>query len=278
MANNVGLEFAAKTDTGLVRSQNEDSIAISPMHGFAILADGMGGYNAGEVASSLATTVIKDCLEQGLSLLEGRQLDAPLHPHREFHQLMSDSIHHANLAILEAAHNEPRYGGMGTTVIAALVRHDRITIAHVGDSRAYRFRMGELEQITRDHSLLQEQIDAGMIDPEWAHFSQNRNLVTRAVGVGLEMEVEIHDHHIEPGDIYLLCSDGLSDMLRSKEIGDILTSQQTSLKQACDVLVQRANDNGGHDNISVILVRVQPTGVVVGGAGGLLGRIKRWVT
>lgn len=273
--NNVGLEFAAKTDTGLVRSQNEDAIATSPEHGFAILADGMGGYNAGEVASSIAVTVTRESLTDGLTRMQDAQSDSPRQRNRQTHRLVVDAMQRANSAILDAARDRPEYGGMGTTLVAAVFYFDKLTVAHVGDSRAYRFRDGKLEQITRDHSLLQEQIDAGLIAPEWARFSQQKNLVTRAVGVGPEMEVEIHDHVTQPGDIYLLCSDGLSDLLQDPEIRDILVDQQASLESASNALVQRANDNGGLDNISVILVRVCSTDTE---PKGLLDRVLDWVS
>jgi protein phosphatase len=186
---------------------------------------------------------------------------------------MVESIELANSAVIEAARAEPQYQGMGTTLVAAIFHNDKVTVAHVGDSRAYRLRQGELKQITRDHSLLQEQIDAGLISPEWARFSQNKNLVTRAVGVDPDMKVEIHDHPIEPGEIYLLCSDGLSDMLTDEEMCEILTGVG-SLQRACDELVHQANQNGGHDNISVILVRVQSH---TPPSGGLLGRFLSWL-
>ncbi|HEX7634614.1 MAG TPA: Stp1/IreP family PP2C-type Ser/Thr phosphatase [Noviherbaspirillum sp.] len=267
-------EFAAKTDTGLIRSHNEDSIAINPDYGFAILADGMGGYNAGEVASDIATSVLKDALEDGLKQLQSKH-ELRAHCDKQIHQLMIDSIQRANTAILHAADAEPEYAGMGTTLVAALFHEGKVTVAHVGDSRAYRLRQGTLEQITHDHSLLQEQIDAGLIAPEWARFSLNKNLVTRAVGVGFDMEVEIHDHDTEPGDVYLLCSDGLSDMLDVREIQGILKDCGAALEEACDTLVQRANDNGGRDNISVILIRIPANS---GASGNLFGRIMNWLT
>jgi serine/threonine protein phosphatase PrpC len=275
MANTVGLELASKTDTGRIRSKNEDAIALSLVHGIAILADGMGGYSAGEVASRIATDVLLESLENGLDRLESQMQDLLTTRGRQIQNLMVESIQRANSAIIEAARVEPEYQGMGTTLVAALFHNDKITVAHVGDSRAYRFRQGELTQITRDHSLLQEQIDAGLISPEWARFSQNKNLVTRALGVDPEMEVEIHDHPIEPGEIYLLCSDGLSDMLTDEEIHDTLILCGSALQTACDVLVQKANDNGGHDNISVILARVQSH---TAESGGLLGRFLNWLT
>lgn len=273
--NTIGLEFAGKTDTGLVRSQNEDAIAISPAYGFALLADGMGGYNAGEVASSMAIAVTRSGIEEGFKLLHGVQPEPARQRTRHIHQLVTESMQRANTTILEAARGEQEYSGMGTTLVTAVFHVDRLTVAHVGDSRAYRFRDGELEQITRDHSLLQEQIDAGLVAPEWARFSQHKNLVTRAVGVGPEMEIEIHDHLAKAGDVYLICSDGLSDLLQDHEIRDILRDQLASLDAASNALVQRANDNGGLDNISVILIRVCSTGTET---KSLLGRVLDWVS
>lgn len=269
-----GLEFAAKTDTGLVRSRNEDAVAVSPGCGFAILADGMGGYSAGEIASRIAVTVVGQALEDGLQRMQDQQGDSRTSRHRQIQQLLTDAIQKSNAAILDAARIEPQYSGMGTTVVVAAFHHDKIIVAHVGDSRAYRLRQGEIAQLTRDHSLLQEQIDAGLVSPEWARFSQNKNLVTRAVGVAPELSVEVHEHVAEPGDIYLLCSDGLSDMLLPEEIGGLLASSQKTLQHVCDDLVQRANDNGGHDNISAILIRVQSINAE---QPGLLERILGWV-
>lgn len=270
-----GLEFAAKTDTGLVRSQNEDAVAVSPAYGFALLADGMGGYNAGEVASSMAIDVARNTLEEGLARMSDEQPESSRQRLRQIHQLLTDSVQRANTAILEAARDRPECSGMGTTLVAAVFHFDRVSVAHVGDSRAYRYRDSTLEQITRDHSLLQEQIDAGLVSPEWARFSQNKNLVTRAVGVGPTMDVELHDHLTKAGDIYLLCSDGLSDLLPDNEICDVMTQEQAVLEEACDALVKRANDNGGVDNISVILIRVTSTGSET---KGLLGRMLDWVS
>jgi serine/threonine protein phosphatase PrpC len=275
MANTVGLELASKTDTGRVRSKNEDAIALNPKHGIAILADGMGGYSAGEVASRIATDVLLESLEDGMDRIQSQSQDLLTMRGRQIQNLMVDSIHRANFAVIEAARAEPEYHGMGTTLVAALFHNDKVTVAHVGDSRAYRFREGELTQITRDHSLLQEQIDAGLIDPEWARFAEHKNLVTRALGVDPEMEVEIHDHQTEPGEIYLLCSDGLSDMLTDEEMCDALNRYGSALQSACDELVQQANYNGGHDNISVILVKVQSNSAE---SIGLLGRFLNWLT
>jgi len=254
MAYHVELQIAAKTDTGLVRAHNEDSIALSPECGLAILADGMGGYNAGEVASSIATSTLKEAVEQQI---QSHGWNARANLSKYIQHLLVGSVERANTAILDAARAEPQFSGMGTTVVAAFFHHDKMTVAHVGDSRLYRLRRGVLTLMTRDHSLLQEQIDAGMIDAELARFSPNRNLITRAVGVDYTINVEIHDHQTQVGDTYLLCSDGLSDMLSMQEIAEILNTTISDLELTCDALVARANRNGGRDNTSVILVTVQ---------------------
>ncbi|MBI1891628.1 MAG: Stp1/IreP family PP2C-type Ser/Thr phosphatase [Burkholderiales bacterium] len=253
MAYHVVLELAAKTDTGQVRSHNEDFIAINSELGFVILADGMGGYSAGEVASSIATTVVQETLEEQLPLHFKEKMS---NRSKQLQQLVLEAVDRANGSIMEAARNEPQFSGMGTTVVVGLFHHDTVTFAHVGDSRAYRFRQGALEQITRDHSLLQEQIDAGLITPEAAQNSPNKNLITRAVGVDYEIEIEIHDHAVKPGDIYLLCSDGLSDMLTDPEIAAILGNPKMNLDAACAALIEGANKHGGKDNISAILAKV----------------------
>lgn len=262
------LEFAARTDTGMVRSHNEDAIHASPEHAFAVLADGMGGYNAGEVASAMAVDAVRLRLQAGLSGLSDRRRDA------QVLQLLNASIHEANKAILAASEADADCRGMGTTIVAAVFDEDRLTLAHVGDSRAYRLRGEALVQITKDHSLVQEQIDAGLVDPASAAYALHRNLVTRAVGVDPEMEVELHAHSVQAGDVYLLCSDGLSDMLDIDAIGRILQEHPASLEAACEALVAEANAKGGHDNISVILIRVQSLSPQ---AGGVLSRMLRWI-
>lgn len=270
MTYHVKLQFAAKTDTGLMRSHNEDSIAIGDAHGIAVLADGMGGYNAGEVASGIATSIFKGSLEQRLQDSgEGGQGNRG----KRFQQWMAESIASANAKILEAAQSEPQYRGMGTTMVAALFHHDKVTVAHVGDSRAYRWRQGSLVQLTRDHSQLQEQIDAGLVSPQWARFAPNKNLITRAVGVEEIVDVEISEYPTEAADIYLLCSDGLSDMLSSDEISAVLTETDFDLDLACSALVESANHNGGRDNISVVLAKVQPGKMAV---QGLFDRLRKW--
>lgn len=253
MAFHVELEFASKSHTGLVRSHNEDSVAVSSKCGFAILADGMGGYSAGEIASGIATSVLKQTLEEHLL---NKAWDGFFNRSRRVHQIMHEAIIHTNEAIIEAARVEPSYNGMGTTLAAALFHYDKVTIAHIGDSRVYRFRQNEITQLTRDHSLLQEQIDAGILTEDEAEFSQNKNLITRAMGIEQGVQVDLNDFQTEENDIYLLCSDGLSDMLCAHEISDLVNTYSNHLALACDELIDLANHKGGRDNISVILSKV----------------------
>ena len=269
MTHHVALQFAVKTDTGLVRSHNEDAVQISADHSIAVLADGMGGYNAGEIASSIATSVFMIELEQQLLQLDGKHASG-----KRLQQLMAAAVGIANDQILDAARNEPQYSGMGTTLVAALFRHDRIVIAHIGDSRCYRFRQGKLTLLTRDHSLLQEQIDAGLVSAEWARYAPNKNLITRALGVAPQIDVETNEYQIEEGDLYLLCSDGLSDMLSEEQMTEMMQTHQTELDKLGEVLVQAANDNGGRDNISAILARITAAGEIA--RHEPLGWLKKW--
>ena len=253
------LEFASMTDTGQVRSHNEDAVIVCDNGGFAVLADGMGGYNAGEVASSMATLLIQDLIknqfqartDQALSGT-GRGVDCL----SATAALLVHAIESANLAILEASLREADYRGMGTTIVAALFDEDGVTIAHVGDSRAYRLRDGILVQITRDHSLLQEQLDAGLITAAQAKYAQHKNLITRAVGVDVVIEIETNYFDVIPGDYYLLCSDGLSDMLSDVQIANVVNTCGDDIATATRELVAQANESGGRDNISVVIVRV----------------------
>jgi serine/threonine protein phosphatase PrpC len=242
------IELSAAVDPGRARSNNEDSVALDNDVALAVLADGMGGYNAGEVASNMATSFIRTELGRWLREAQSHASDA------EVRRAMDICVDNANRAIFNAANSNPQYAGMGTTLVVAVFRENRLLVGHVGDSRAYRLRAGRLQQISRDHSLLQEQIDAGLITPEQAAFSANKNLVTRAVGVEDTVLLETHQHDVQPGDTYLMCSDGLSDMLDDASIGQVLLAHD-SLTAACQALIDAANDAGGKDNISVVLVR-----------------------
>ena len=243
-------EFFSATDTGRARSNNEDSVAVDDASALVVLADGMGGYNAGEVASGMATSFINSELGRWLSEASQNASDT------DVRRAMDICVDNANRAIFNAANSNPQYAGMGTTLVVGVFRDSRLLIGHVGDSRAYRLRGARLTQITHDHSLLQEQIDAGLITPEQAAFSANKNLVTRAVGVEDTVLLETHLHDVLPGDTYLLCSDGLSDMLDDESIAQLLLGSE-ALPEAASGLIAAANDAGGKDNISVVLARVR---------------------
>lgn len=248
------LEVVGLTDTGVVRSFNEDSIAMDQDLGLLLIADGMGGYKAGDVASRLAASLIQGELARALPTLPRET--GPINGSSPHAAALKGAIERANRAICRTAQSSNQYHGMGTTVAAALLRDGRITIAHVGDSRVYRWRGGRLELLTHDHSLLQEQVELGLITSEDAKLSHNRNLVTRALGVGQEVLVDIRQEELMPEDIYLLCSDGLNDMVDDADIELAVSELRTNLPLAARILLQMANDNGGHDNISVILGRV----------------------
>jgi protein phosphatase len=266
------LQFASATDPGRVRSHNEDSIGIDPEIGLAVLADGMGGYNAGEVASGIAVAVVSAETKRALAGLRPHATDSAT-GQTEAERVAREHSAKANTSIFEAARSQPQYSGMGTTLVVALFFDNRVCVAHVGDSRLYRLRGESFEQITRDHSLLQEQIDSGMITREAAKLSQNKNLVTRALGIDAEVDTEVHVYESQPGDTYLLCSDGLSDMVGDEDMQLTLTSLQANLQLAAEQLVQQANDNGGRDNISVILVRVKDD---YAAPKGWIARLKSW--
>ena len=249
------LEFALHTDPGKVRSNNEDAVFVNPTLGLAILADGMGGGNAGEVASGMATTLLGEDLKKTLA---GLASGNPVGTGGESRAVgvLRDKIAVVNESIFRAAEHQPQYAGMGTTLVVTLFQDHRLVAAHIGDSRLYRWRAGELTQLTRDHSFLQLQLDAGVITPEEAKRSKQKNIVTRALGIEPKVESEIHEHQVLPGDLYILCSDGLHDMVEAKDIVATLGSKRANLESAARRLIQIANDNGGKDNVSVILVKV----------------------
>jgi len=267
------LEVALCTDPGMVRSHNEDSIAADAANGLVVLADGMGGYNAGEVASGMATTVITTEMQQLLAKVKPYEVD-PESNKIVAARLVREQVLKANAAIYHAAQSQPQYAGMGTTLVVCLFYDDKVLVAHLGDSRLYRMRDGTLKQITRDHSLLQEQIDSGLITPEQAKHAQHKNLVTKALGIDPTVEPEIREYETLPGDLYLLCSDGLCDMVEDSDISMALEALGANLKLAAQQLVQMANDNGGKDNVSVILVRVLRE---YPAARGVVGKFLGWL-
>jgi len=269
------LEIVTRTDVGMVRSHNEDSVFANPAQGLAILADGMGGYNAGEVASGMTTTLLGSELVKTFTRLAPHCADSNGRLHA--HSALETEIAKTNSAVYQAAQSQPQYAGMGTTLVMAVFYDNSMTVAHIGDSRLYRLRGDEFQQVTRDHSLLQEQIDSGFITAEQARHSQNKNLVTRALGIDPTVEPEIGDYDTLPGDIYLLCSDGLNDMVEDEEIAMTLQMLSANLDLCALQLVQMANDNGGRDNVSVILVRVKRGYPASRRFGGWFARLLAWL-
>jgi protein phosphatase len=255
--------FCAQTDPGRTRENNEDSVAFDEATHLGVLADGMGGYNAGEIASGMATAFIKSELSRWLSKA-GPQANV-----QQVRRAIEICVENANLAIFNSSKSNPHYAGMGTTLVVGVFQGARLTLGHIGDSRCYRWRRHELTQITRDHSLLQEQIDAGLLTPAQAALSPNKNLVTRALGVDAQVMLELNEHQVEAGDRYLMCSDGLTDMVSDQAIAGIL-HHELSLSQTAAALVALANENGGRDNITVLLTQV--TGDTV-----KRGLISRWL-
>lgn len=242
--------FIAQTDTGRVRDNNEDAVAFDEATRLCVLADGMGGYNAGEVASTMAADLILEDLSRWLA--RPAQAAVAL----DIRAAIDDAVDGANQAILEASLANPDWAGMGTTLVVGVFQENRLLLAHIGDSRCYRLRRGRLRQLTKDHTLLQEQLDAGLLTPKQAKTSPHRNLLTRALGVEPTMHAELTEQEVQPGDVYLMCSDGLTDMVGGAEIAKLL-GLKIPLEQRAQRLIQAANAYGGRDNITVLLVKVE---------------------
>lgn len=247
-------EFSGASDAGRIRAGNEDAIAWDKALGLAVLADGMGGYHGGEVASNLAVSTVQETFREPLAAHWreeewAREVSEPV-------LRLYAAVSQANQSVYEAALGQPEYEGMGTTLLAAYFHDDRVTLAHIGDSRIYLWRNNNLAQLTVDHTLIQEQIERGEITPEQAQLSADKSVLTRALGVDPVVEVDMRELSIQPGDIFLLCSDGCYGMLSFDEIAAILDDYSNDLDLLARQMVQRANANGGYDNISTVAVRV----------------------
>jgi PPM family protein phosphatase len=243
------------TDVGKVRDHNEDAIGAQPEIGLWVLADGMGGYNAGEVASGIAVKTILDLVTQACKHEKRAEIESGTGYMRQT-IVLRDAIHRANKVINQTAQSQPQCEGMGTTLVASLFYDNKVSIAHVGDSRMYRLRGNRFEQITMDHSLLQELVDRGFYSQEEAQRSTNRNYVTRALGVEANVEVEVQEIEVQKGDYFLMCSDGLPDMVEDEDIHLTISTFSNDVRTVGEQLIKLTNDNGGRDNVSVVLVRV----------------------
>ncbi|MGH7482928.1 MAG: Stp1/IreP family PP2C-type Ser/Thr phosphatase [Longimicrobiales bacterium] len=242
-------ESAARTDRGRRRPQNEDAFLVRPDLGVFAVADGMGGHAAGDVASRLAVDTIAERIEGAHSRRYGRRRAA---------DILGAAVREANHTIHVAADVEPDKAGMGTTVTAlAIVSRDHVAaLAHVGDSRAYRFDRDGLRQLTKDHTWVQQQVDEGMLTPYQARRHPFGNVLTRALGTDAGVDVDSLDTELRAGDLLLLCSDGLTTMLSDGDIAAILRDAN-GLGAAAEALVEEANARGGIDNITVVLVRIE---------------------
>jgi len=268
---NMHVEVASCSDIGLVRDHNEDYIGSDQTLGIVALADGMGGHQAGEIASEIAVnTIIQEITKPLLKLIHSSS-DTNEHYYQYLKQLLEQAVMRANQVIYQTAKEQVHCYGMGTTIVAAIFHLGVISIAHVGDSRLYRFRNQQLQQLTIDHSVLQELIDCGFFTPQQARHAPNRNLVTRALGVEERVLVDVQQYKVDKNDIYLLCSDGLNDMLEDEEIQAVLLENNHQLKEAAYALVEAANAKGGEDNVSVILVRP-----VFDDTDGWLKKLAKW--
>lgn len=245
------------TDVGLLREHNEDAVASDLSIGLLVLADGMGGYNAGEVASEIAVLMITAEVTEAMQNAS-RLKKSALNWLPESH-ILADAVEKTNAAIYQISQNQPQCAGMGTTLVAGIFTDNKLVVGHIGDSRMYRLRDEQLVRLTEDHSVVQEQINAGMMTEEQAKLSHHKNLVTRALGVDPEVELDLQELDVEVDDVYLLCSDGLSDLIDDTEIANTLIESDGDIAHAAARLIQSANKNGGTDNVSVVIAAVKKT-------------------
>lgn len=261
---------AAKTDVGQKRQGNEDRFCLDPALGLYVVADGMGGHAAGEVASRLAVETIQEWMAKYLSGTDAAIVGPAAAGGSAEANFLLSSIRLANRIIFDSAKGRREYAGMGTTVVAVLTHGDRFVLAHVGDSRIYRIRGDRIVQVSRDHSFVQEQVDNGMMSAAEAHQSQYRHMITRALGLKEIVDVDLTEQPARPGDVLLLCSDGLSDLLDDEDMLVAVRDHADDLNQACQALVDRANAKGGDDNITVLVVQAQAGNEVEPGYHGLM--------
>ena len=248
--------FAGETNVGMKRAHNEDSFYLPESERLAIVADGMGGHASGEVASRMAVETIAGFFR---ATQDEQQLTWPFkmdRGHRYDVNRMVTAIKLANLKIHEQAQKDPHCHGMGTTVVATLFADDALIVGHVGDSRLYRRRDGRFEQITEDHSLLNDYIKIKHLSAEEIANFPHKNVIVRALGMKDSVQVDVHIDNPRLGDIYVLCSDGLSGMVKDQEISDVVMTER-DLDIVCDRLISMANKNGGLDNITVVAIRIE---------------------
>jgi len=268
------IEVVCQTDVGQVRDHNEDYVSSDDKIGLAVLADGMGGLNAGEVASSMTVHLLMDELRayaEGESVIEHGLTESVGLPLKV--QIVKKAIEKANSSVFHVSQTQPHCEGMGTTIVVSMFYDNKVTIGHIGDSRVYRFRDSKLEQVTKDHSFVQELIDKGLYTKEEARASSKKNVVTRALGVAPQVEPEVHEYKVKPGDVFLMCSDGLTDLVGDSDIEKTFQELGSNLSTTAGHLVEVANASGGKDNISVVLIRINKA---FPEKAGLLKRVVDW--
>lgn len=242
------VKVGAATSVGRVRPINEDAFLVKPDAGLFVVCDGMGGAAAGEVASRLAVDTIGAALSNGHgNRVEGGQFSART-------RRLEHAIRQANLAIIERARGDLDHAGMGTTVVGAWVDEGVVSVAHVGDSRAYLASARGFESVTSDHSLVEAQVRAGLINRAQSLQSEHQNILLRALGRDANVEIDLQEITVGPGDRLLLCSDGLTRMVSDDQLAAALDRHRGDPQRACDMLVEKANNSGGPDNITVIIV------------------------
>ena len=249
------ITISGLTDTGIVRNKNEDAIGFDSALGLVVLADGMGGHRGGEIASTMTVETVIEKLQQSLPEVSPGEVDEASGFSRES-ICIQDAVVEANQLVYQAAETNPEHKGMGTTIVVLQFYNNSFSLAHIGDSRCYRLRADKFEQITKDHSLLQELIDRGFYTPEEARKSMNKNLVTRALGIDPIVMPDIQEDIVLKNDIYLLCSDGLTDLVEDEDIYLTIKQFSANLEEAAKQLITKANQMGGKDNISVMLCRI----------------------
>lgn len=266
------IQIVRLSDTGQLRERNEDTVSSDESIGLALLADGMGGYNAGDVASQMASLTITAELKTAFNAALTAEKTPTV---SEIKNYLQHAVDTANEAILKVAQSQQQCEGMGTTILTALFHHNKAIIGHIGDSRAYCFKNQTLTQITTDHSLVQAHVNAGLVDQQDAEKVSYKNYLTKALGIDAVCALETTIVDTERNDVFLLCSDGLTDMLSHQEIEAILL-ENNNLSILAESLVQNANNRGGKDNISVILVEILEQSIE-GNPGWLKSMIKKVV-
>lgn len=267
------IEMVALTDVGQVRTNNEDAVGVDADIGLAILADGMGGYKAGEVASGMTIASVTETVRERLPDIDDQERLDDDGDYSAEAIMLRDALELAHTSVYQVSRTQKQCEGMGTTAVVVLFHDDSFALAYVGDSRLYRLRGGQLEAISSDHSLVQELVDRGFYTIEEAQEKVGRNIVTRALGVEADVKIDLIEEPVAVGDIYLLCSDGLTDLVADDAIGLTLNKYPDNLDQAGQALIDMANAAGGKDNISVVLARIDGQ---FARKRGLLSRFLKW--